>query len=248
MSIAYIQSLELAPLDPPDVQVERFRGVGGEAAAAIDAGAIVAFGDGVPAQAREDILYSLQFAQRAASAAADRYTAVQAWYEKYVNVLAATGWVLTNFNPSKQQADRTEVEVAAAALEIVAAAAAAAGGVVSAVLPAAIKALRGMAKDDGFITLFEHYGAKGNIGNFQLSDVQQGAGGKLSIVTGAFQIRMAEQQNKFLFFTWREKGVSVWGDATTASFNQALYAELRETVRTRLGGEARKVIAEIPLA
>jgi hypothetical protein len=244
MSVAFIQSLELAPLDPPDVKIERTRSVGGEGSAAIDAGGIVAFAPGIAAQDQEDILYSMQLAQRAASAVADRYAAVKDWYRQYVNVLTQTGWVLSGFNLNAQKVDQAQIEVAKAALEILAAAAT---GPQSAILLAAINALKGMAKDDGFITLFEHYGAQGLVGNFQISDVQKD-GDKLSIVTGAFQIEMAERQEKFLFFTWHNKGVSVWGDATQASFNRTHYAALREAVREKLGKEAMKAIANLPLA
>lgn len=244
MSIASIQNLKLAPLDLPDVVIERTKSVGGEPSAAINAGSIVAFAAGTSAEEQEDILYSMQLAQRAASGVADRYTAVKDWYREYVRVLAETGWTMGSFNLNAQKVDQSEVEVAKAALEILAAAAT---GPQSAVLLAAIKALQGMAKDDGFITLFEHYGAKGLVGNFQISDVKRGAAGELAIVTGAFQIEMAERQEKFLFFTWHKKGVSVWGDATRATFNRTHYAELRETVRSMLGKEARKAIASLPL-
>lgn len=245
MSVETIQSLALAPLDPPPVRITRYRGPAGRPSAAIDAGSIVAFAGGISAQDREDILYSIQFAQRAASAVADRYEAVEAWYKQYVDVLAQTGWVLNGFNLSTQQADESQVEVAKAALQILAAAAA---GPASAVLLAAIEALKGMAKDDGYITLFEHYGAKGRVGNFQISDVQAGEGNQLSIVTGAFEIRMMERQEKFLFFTWNKEAISVWGDATRASFNRDQYARVREIIRSRLGVEAMKAIAEMPLA
>lgn len=244
MSIESIKALKIAPLDDLDIEIERSRSVGGGASAAINAGGIVAFAGGVEAEEQEDILYSMQLAQRAASAVADRYTEVKAWYQEYVRVLGETGWVMSGFNLNAQKVDQSEVEVAKAALEILAAAAT---GPQSVVLLAAIKALKGMAKDDGFITLFEHYGAKGLVGNFQISDVQKGPGGVLSIVTGAFQIEMAERQDKFLFFTWHKKGVSVWGDAIRATFNRAYYADLRQTVREMLGKEGRKAIASLPL-
>lgn len=244
MSIEFIESLQLAPLDPPAVMIERTRSLAGEASAAVNAGSIVAFAPGISAQDQEDILYSMQLAQRAASAVADRYTAVKDWYRQYVKVLTETGWVLGGFNLNAQKVDQTDIDVAQAALEILAAATT---GPQSAVLLAAIKALKGMAKDDGFITLFEHYGAKGLVGNFQMSDVRKSEDSQLSIVTGAFQIEMEERQEKFLFFTWHDKGVSVWGDAAKASFNRAHYAVLREAVRQRLGKEAMKAIANLPL-
>lgn len=244
MSIESIKGLTLAPLDVPDVQIGRTRSVGGSPSAAINAGSIVAFAANIGEQEQEDILYSMQLAQRAASGVSDRYTAVRDWYKEYVRVLGETGWVMAGFNLNAQKVDRSEIEVAKAALEILAAAAT---GPQSVVLLAAIKAMESMAKDDGFITLFEHFGSKGRVGNFQMSDVQKGPAGELSIFTGAFQIEMAERQEKFLFFTWNRKGVSVWGDAVRATFNRVHYAEVRQTVRDMLGKEARRAIARLPL-
>jgi len=243
MSKAFVESLNLAPLDAPDVKIERTRSVGGQPSAAIDAGGIVAFAGGISSQDREDILYSMQLAQRAASASADRYTQVDLWYRKYVEVLEATGWVLNGFNLNSQEVGETQVEVAKAALGIMAAAI---GGPMSAVLLAAIDALKGMAKDDGFITLFEHYGAKGLVGNFQLSDVKKD-GQKLSMTAGAFQVKMTERQEKFLFFKWHSKAISIWGDAVEATFNPKHYEPLRQTIRDKLGADAQSVIADLPI-
>lgn len=244
MSIASIQTLKLAPLDLTDFEIERTKSVGGQPSAVVNAGSLVGFEAGITDEEQEDILYSLQLAQRAASGVADRFTQIKEWYTEYVRVLGETGWALKNFDLNAQRVDQSDVEVAKAALEILAAAAT---GPQSAVLLAAVKALQGMAKDDGFITLFEHYGAQGLIGNFQVSDVQRGANRELSIVTGAFQIKMAERQEKLLFVTWHKKGVSVWGSATKASFNRAIYAEVRDTIKQMLGKEARKAIAALPL-
>ena len=244
MSIASIQGLTLATLDRTDFGIEQTKSTGGGPSAVVNAGSLVGFEGGISEDEQEDILYSLQFAQRAASGAADRFTQIKGWYTKYVEVLTDVGWTLKNFDLNEQKVDQSEVEVAKAALEILAAAAT---GPQSVVLLAAIKALKGMAKEDGFITLFEHYGAQGLIGNFQVSDVARGPNHELNITTGAFQIKMEERQDGFLFVKWHKKGVSVWGSATTASFNRQTYAEVRDTVKQMLGAYARKAIAEVPL-
>lgn len=243
MSIASVQALELAPLDRTDFDIERTKSVGGAPTAVVNAGSLVGFDAGITEQEHEDILYSLQLAQRAASAVADRFTQIKDWYTKYVQVLTDVGWTLKSFDLDAQQVDEADLEVAKAALKILAAAAT---GPQSAVLMAAIEALQGMAKDDGFITLFEHYGSKGLVGNFQVSDVKR-EGGELSIATGAFQISMVERQEKFLFVKWHSKGVKVWGSATKASFNRKIYDEVRDTVKLKLGKHARQAIAELPL-
>jgi hypothetical protein len=123
MSLEAIRSLHLAALDVPDLQIARARSVAGQASAAVNAGSVVAFVAGIDAQDQEDVLYSIQFAQRAASGAADRYKAVGDWYKQYSRVLEMTGWVLQGFAPTSQKTAEGEYEIAKAALSIIAAAA-----------------------------------------------------------------------------------------------------------------------------
>lgn len=245
MSSTEISSLTLAPLDLPELEIARSRDVSGGNSASVDAGSVIAFVAGVDAQDQEDILFSLQFAQRAASGVADRYNAIADWYREYSRVLELTGWVLNGFAPNKQDLAEGEVQIAKAALKIVAAAAT---GPQTLVLTAAIEALESMTQDDGFITLFEHFGIKGQVGNFQMGAVERGPGGQLSIRLGAFQMKMSEKKRKFIFVKWREHEVSVWADAQTATFNRAHYAGMRERVRQMLGAEAVDAIAAISLA
>jgi hypothetical protein len=243
MSVEAIRSLHVATLDLPKLDITREKSVAGHATAAVDAGSIIAFVAGIDAQDQEDVLYSIQLAQRAASGAADRFKAVSDWYKEYTRVLQLTGWVLQGFAPTSQKVAEGEYEIAKAALSIVAAAAT---GPQSAVLIAAIKALEGMADDDGFITLFEHFGVDGLVGNFQMGAVEKD-GDALSMRLGAFQMNMSERKKKFLFFKWREKDISVWAETQTAIFNRSHYEGLRDVVRERLGEDARDAIATIPL-
>jgi hypothetical protein len=245
MTLEAIKALDVAPLDVPHIVIERAKSISGDPSAAINGGSVIAFVAGIKAQEQEDVLYSMQLAQRAASAVANRYREISEWYQKYTEVLELTGWVVTEFSPAEQELAEGQYEMAKAALSIIAAAAT---GPQTAVLAAAIKALEGMAKDDGFITLFEHFGAKGLVGNFQIGAVERGASGHLSTTLAAFQMNMAEHQKKFLFFKWRTRDIKVWAHAQSAKFNYDHYAPMREEIRQKLGRDARKAIAALPLA
>lgn len=245
MSFDGFKNLKIAPLDLPEITIARAKGVGGAPSAMVDAGSIVAFAGGVDAQDQEDVLYSMQLAQRAASGAADRYTKIDDWYREYSRVLQLTGWIVKGFAPVKQSVAEGEYQMAKAALEIVAAAAT---GPQTVILTAAIKALEGLAADDGFITLFEHFGIEGSLGNFQMGAVERGPDGALSMTLGAFQMTMSENQKKFLFFKWRTRDVTVWADAQAAVFNRKHYATQREQVEQMLGKDAQKAIAQLHLA
>lgn len=51
--------------------------------AAVDAGSLLSFVEGLSVQEREDVLYSVQLAQRAATGQFDRFTQTHLWYQKY---------------------------------------------------------------------------------------------------------------------------------------------------------------------
>jgi hypothetical protein len=60
--------------------------------AAVNAGSLLSFVAGVSAEEKDDVLFSIQLAQRGASETFDRFTQTQAWYQKYVEVLENIGW------------------------------------------------------------------------------------------------------------------------------------------------------------
>ena len=55
-----------------------------------------------------DVLYTVQFAQRAANAAFNRFAETRSWYSKYTEVLEALGWVTEQFAFASQ--DQTQGE------------------------------------------------------------------------------------------------------------------------------------------
>src|SRR4051812_17183168 len=66
-------------------------------AGAIDAGSVVSFAGNIDAGQATDVLYTVQFAQRAADGAFDRFSETRSWYSKYIEVLEALGWATEQF-------------------------------------------------------------------------------------------------------------------------------------------------------
>lgn len=95
ISIRTIKDLKIAPLDELDINIASIRGAPGGQSVAVNARSVAAVDAGVSEQAQEDILYSMQLAPCAASAVADRYINVRAWYLEYVRVLTEAGWVMS---------------------------------------------------------------------------------------------------------------------------------------------------------
>lgn len=212
--------------------------------AAVDAGSLISFVDGVEPQEREDILFSVQYAQRAASAAFDRFAESRSWYAKYIEVLEILGWAGEQFAFAEYRQDEGELQMDKAALAIITAVATQNQ---LAVITQSIKALEALADDDGTINLFEYQSSTEGSGNFQIGAVQRGASGTLSMALGAFYFRAAERKRRFLFFRWRQKSANFWTGAQKMTFNVALYDRVREAVSERLGQRALDYIAALPL-
>lgn len=254
----YLEELRLAsakPFDPASLS-KRLRPAraGRQAARAtptaasgqpqVDAGSLLCFVDGLTAQEQEDVLYSVQLAQRAASAAADRFTQTRAWYEKYVEVLENLGWSTEQFSFSRYDQAEGEFRMDKAALAIITAIATQNQ---LAVLQEAVNVMGQLADDDGAITLFDFHASLQASGNFQLGSVQRTPGGALSMALGAFYFRAADDRKRFLFFKWGAQQVHFWTAAQRMTLNTAFYAQRRERVKERLAEDADDYLAAIPL-
>lgn len=246
MSTNDILALRLAPDDTPDSDREEFefKGVGGGEAAAINGASVIAFAAGIDSQTQEDILYSIQIANRAADGVAKAGEDMAAWFGEYARVLRLTGWTVTGIAPQQQTTSEGDVELAKEALGIITAAI---GGALPVVLAAAISAMQKMADSSGFIKLFDHYGNKGKIGNFQLGQVDRGVGGDIGMTAGAFFMTLTEKRENFIFIKWHSKDVTIWADVQKNVFSKSQYANVRAAVIKKLGENANAAIADLNL-
>lgn len=203
--------------------------------AAVDAGSLLSFVDGVNSQERDDILFSVQLAQRGASGAFDRFTQTQSWYQKYLEVLENLGWAAEQFAFAKYDQSQGELRMDKAALAIIAAIATQNQ---LAVLQQAVKALEALAEDDDTIRLFDFHTSAQMSGNFQVGAVQKAENGGLSLAMGAFYFRSVDVRRRFLFFSWGGQNVNFWTAAQKMTLNTTFYAQYRDHVRQKLGMSA----------
>ncbi|EHR69472.1 N-acetylmuramoyl-L-alanine amidase [Burkholderiales bacterium JOSHI_001] len=212
--------------------------------AAVDVGSLLCFVDGVPAQDREDILYSVQLAQRGASGAFDRFTETQAWYGKYVEILENLGWASERLAFSRFDQSEGEFRMDQAALAIITAIA---SQNQLAVLQQSVAALSKLAEDDGSISLFDFHASTQDSGNFQIGAVQRSADGALTMALGAFYFRSVDERRRFLFFKWGARQVHFWTAAQRMTLNTSFYARRRAEVLARLEADAPQYIAGLKL-
>lgn len=213
--------------------------------AAVDAGGIVSFVSGVDETEKTDILLSVQFAQRAANAAHDRFAETRAWYGKYCEVLEAVGWATEQFAFAQHQQERGDFSMDKAALAVIAELAT--GNQLGA-LTTSISALEQLAESDGAITIFDYHAVADLSGNFQLGAVEKSANGALSMAAGAFYFHAVEMRRKFLFWKWGVNEVNFWTAAQKMTLNTLIYDKVRSMVEQRLGAQARDYVVAVPLA
>jgi hypothetical protein len=213
--------------------------------AAVDAGSILSFADGIPSAQVADVLYSVQFASRAADATSNRFTQTRAWYGKYIEVLEVAGWTTEQFAFAAHDQTEGELRMDKVALEILSKIAASNN---LGAMTASIDAINKLANDDGAITLFSRYAAYDGSGNFQIGDVQKGRSEEtLSMALGGYFFRSIENRKNFLFFSWGAKNVNFWTAATKMTLNTAIYGRVRTAIEERLGAGKLDIIAKINL-
>jgi hypothetical protein len=212
--------------------------------AAVDVGSLMSFVDGVGPTEKQDVLLSVQLAQRGASGKYDRFEQTESWYQKYVEILEQLGWVGEQFAFAKYEQQQGELRMDQAALAIITAIATQNQ---LAVLKEAVDALAKLTEDDGTIRLFDFHSSKQASGNFQIGAVQKGDNGALSLALGAFYFRSTDARRRFLFFSWGAQQVNFWTGAQKMTLNQDFYAGRREAVARKLGDSADEYIDDLVL-
>ncbi|MDY6945023.1 MAG: N-acetylmuramoyl-L-alanine amidase [Pseudomonadota bacterium] len=209
----------------------------------INAGSLVSFVAGVSAQEQEDVLYSVQLAQRAASGSFDRFTQTRFWYQKYLEVLENLGWAGEQLAFSQFDQDQGEFRMDQAALAVIAAIATQNQ---LAVLKASVDALGNLAEEDGTIQLFDFHSSQESSGNFQLGAVQK-SNGALTMAVGAFYFHALDTRRRFLFFKWGRQRVNFWTAAQRLTLNTDFYAGRRATVKARIEADADDYLSRLVL-
>ena len=250
MSVEFIRGARLSD-DVADIETVTYLGaavgpaVAENVKAAVVAGTLAAFAGDFTAQEKEDVLFSLEFADRYASAQHDRFNAVENWYRAFEEALGNTGWLVKEIKRIKKDELKGEVEADKAALAILATAAT--GAAALAVLQSAIKALEGMSDKDERITLYSHYASRDQAAHIQMGAAEK-TDGTITMSFGALSFERDANTTRIPFFRWGDDIQDYFFACNQAVFNTAAYAERRAEVRTRLGAKALDFIRAVPLA
>ncbi|MET0210407.1 MAG: N-acetylmuramoyl-L-alanine amidase [Burkholderiaceae bacterium] len=214
------------------------------AEAKVDVGSVVSFVGGLSDQARDDVLFSVQLAQRGASGSFDRFTQTRAWYQKYIEILENLGWATEQFAFTLLDQSEGELRMDEAALAVVTAIATQNQ---LAILRQSIDALSKLAEDDGTLKLFDFHSSTQGSGNFQLGVAESAKNGAVSMALGAFYFRSTDDRKRFLFFKWGKQQVNFWSAAQRMTLNTAFYASRRDEVIAKLKTDAATFVADLKL-
>jgi hypothetical protein len=220
-------------------------GIGANLRAAVNAGALVSFVAGVSEDERNDVLFSTQLAQRAASAKHDRFADTQAWYHLFNEVLERLGWVGEAAAFTERSKTAGAFTIDKSALDVIMVIATASQ---LAILVKTLDTLKGLADDHGTIRVFELQALAERSGNFQLGAVQQTDNGSVSMALGGFHFRTRDSRGRALFVSWGNEEIEFWTGAQKLTLNPVLYAVHRAKVVERLSADAVDYIAAIDIA
>lgn len=212
--------------------------------AAVDAGTLLSFVDGIGTQERDDVLHAVQLAHRGASGRFDRGTQVAEWYGLYTEILERVGWTSERLAFAEYRQDEGDLRLDQAALKVIAAVATQHQ---LGVLTEALDALQAMADGDRAIEVFNVHTSSSTGGNFQIGAVQRSDSGTLAMALGAFHFTSDDRRRRVLFTGWGARHLRFWTAAQKMTLNTALYAPHREMVRQMLGVQVQSYLAGLDL-
>lgn len=212
--------------------------------AAVAGSSVVSFVASLTPPQKDDVLMSTLFAQRAADAAVDRATEIEAWFDKYIEILTVLGWVTETRPTMRQQEQEITASFDKAILQVLSGVAT---GNQFAVLQGAIDGLKALGEGSPAIKLFDLASTVTEGGHFQAA-AAEASGGVISMALGAFHYRATDSRKNILFVSWGETSVDYWIGAGRLTLVPDLYENVRDVVEDKLKSERRNMIADIPLA
>jgi hypothetical protein len=197
---------------------------------------LMAFGAGMALQNRTDVKNAFHFASLVAGRLHDPEQHSEHWYGQFLKVMQDCGWVTMRRNYAREASSATNVSVGAVALRLLGAAGTAALGVSAGkafglLAKAALEKL-GASPDLKNVFLHKRKGkANGMVG---LGACIETAEGEVLLVMGCVAAKAPESENDLLGIEWTITSSEFYTGTAVLSFNQNLYARVRDTVENKL--------------
>jgi hypothetical protein len=217
--------------------------------AAVNAGSLVSFVEGLDGQDKMDIMNSTLLAQLAANRAYDRYKHPLDWFKFYSNVLQNVWNRQHNMGtlPAfvRYTSGGATANIDQAVLKIL-------GEVCTgneiAVVKATLNALKSQAAGSSQITIWDANASSGTAGNFQIVRCRKVDENALIMLMGAMQFTARTSRGGFLWWTWSSSEIEIKAAAQILALDVTIYGKFfRNRVRDKLGDRAQTFIADLPI-
>lgn len=210
------------------------------ATAAVNGAQLIALSDRLSPKQRKAVLYSNQFAKRAADADADPLTDRANWWATYNAALAAMGWVSTDSVARVATAEDRDATLDTLALDIMA-------GLVGVdklrAISAVLTGLKKLGRDDERLMLLDMESKRHDGGAIQIGEAEL-ANGNLTMTTGAVQFISEDSRKQILFAKWGSLTAKIWLAADRRELNQDFYfGKAQAIVENRLSDAEARIMA-----
>lgn len=208
--------------------------------AVVDAGSLISFTDRLTGLQKEDVQNSTLLAQLAANTdvkkkGGTRESMVNAWYDKYVDVLNNVGWIVTGFAMHDYKTKDDSFTLDKAVLDI---AEAVASGNELKMMSATMGSLGALADESGQMTLFNKSASQEGDSNFQIAPCDVGNDGSVIMILTGTAATSKITSTRFLWIKRDTKETSVHASANKVVLNEKVYGNVRDDVNKKLGGHA----------
>jgi len=217
--------------------------------AAVNAGSLTSFVEGLDGQDKADVMNSTLLAQLAANNAYDRYKQPLNWFKFYSNVVQNV-WnrdhiirMLPEF--VSYTSGGATVNIDQAVLKNLGALCA---GNEIAVVKATMDSLKKQAAGSPQITIWDANASHGTAGNFQILRCVKASENALFMLMGATQFTARTSRGGFLWWTWSSSEIEIKTAAQILVLDVNIYGKFfRDPVRNKLGDRAQTFIADLPI-
>ena len=194
---------------------------------------VFSFEQGVDAQVREAISDSALLAQLHANKQVKFEDDPERWFKIYGEVLAHVGWTVQDQGWNDYSADGTQAEVHEKIVDLLSVTLSGSATALT-VITATIKALKGMAPNSPWLTIFSREVQKANMARFQIGLVSTDQHGDVFVSLVACIISANSSITQVLFFKWRNANARLKADTMKVSINRPSLTELGPTIRNKI--------------
>ena len=195
--------------------------------------AVFSFEKGVDATVREAISDSALLAQLRANKQVKFEDNPETWFRLYGEVLSNVGWTVQDHGWQDYSADGTQAEVNEKIVDLLTVALGASPAAIT-VITSALNALKGMAPDSPWITIFSREVKKAKMARFQIGLVNTDEQGDVFVSLVACIVSAKNELTQVLFFRWKDAHASFKADTQKVSINRSAVTELGPAVRAKI--------------